>query len=55
MHDLEILLAYLKLPYIRENYESVAATAARNQWTHIHFLSELTTVQNKLKFPILVF
>jgi DNA replication protein DnaC len=49
MHDLETLLAYLKLPYIRENYESVAATAARNQWTHIHFLSELIKQEAALR------
>lgn len=49
MRDLEILLAYLKLPYIRENYESVAAAAARNQWTHIHFLSELIKQEAALR------
>lgn len=35
------LLSYLKLPYIRENHETVAKTAARKQWTHIQFLTEL--------------
>lgn len=41
MHELEKYLAYLKLPYIRENYEAAAKTAAQKQWTHVHFLTEL--------------
>ncbi len=41
MNEFEIHLAYLKLPYIRENYETAATTAAQKQWTHVHFLSEL--------------
>jgi len=48
MDDLENHLSYLKLPYIRENYESVAATAARKKWTHTHFLSELIKQESDL-------
>lgn len=43
------LLSYLKLPYIRENHEAVAKTAARKQWTHIQFLSELIQKEANLK------
>jgi len=49
MTDLENHLLHLKLPYIRENYESVAATAARKNWTHIHFLSELIKQESGLR------
>jgi len=48
MTDLKNHLSYLKLPYIRENYESVAVTAARKNWTHIHFLSELIKQESGL-------
>ncbi|ACN17492.1 IstB2 [Desulforapulum autotrophicum HRM2] len=41
MNEFEMHLAYLKLPYIRENYETAATAAAQKQWTHVHFLSEL--------------
>ncbi len=49
MHDLEKHLTYLKLPYIRENYESVAKTAALKNWTHIHYLSELIKQESGLR------
>jgi len=49
MHDLEKHLAYLKLPYIKENYESIAVTAARKEWTHTHFLSELIKQESGLR------
>jgi len=42
-------LTYLKLPYIKENYESVAKTAARKNWTHIHYLSELIKQESGLR------
>jgi DNA replication protein DnaC len=42
-------LTYLKLPYIRENYESVAKTAARKNWIHIHYLSELIKQESGLR------
>jgi len=41
MSDLIKQLSYLKLSYILENYESIAAIAARKQWSHIEFLSKL--------------
>jgi DNA replication protein DnaC len=47
--DLLKQLLYLKLPYIRENYETVAQLAARKQWTHIHYLSELINQESELR------
>jgi DNA replication protein DnaC len=41
MNDLTQQLSYLKLPYIRQHHENVAQLAARKQWTHVHYLSEL--------------
>jgi len=49
MNDLIKQLSYLKLPYIRENHEAVAQSASRNQWTHIHFLSELIMQESNLR------
>lgn len=49
MSDLEKYLAYLKLPYIREHYESTAAIAAQKQWTHVHYLSELIKQESNLR------
>ncbi len=43
------LLSYLKLPYIHENHEGVAKIAARKQWTHIHFLTELIHQEANLR------
>lgn len=34
-------LSYLKLHFIRENYESMAKQAAEKQWDHVHYLTEL--------------
>ncbi len=42
-------LIYLKLPYIRENYEEVGKVAARKQWTHVHYLSELIKQESSLR------
>ena len=42
-------LAYLKLAYIREHYQKVAAKAADKQWDHVHYLSELVTAEANLK------
>jgi len=66
MSDITTHLSYLKLPYIRENYETVAKTAARKQWDPIQYLSELIkeesnfrrdrTIQRRIrmaKFPVL--
>ena len=49
MPDLENHLTYLKLPYIRENHEPIGAMAARKQWTHIHYLSELIKQESNLR------
>lgn len=42
-------LSYLKLPFIRENYESAAKTAARKQWDHIQYLTELVEQESTLR------
>ena len=42
-------LSYLKLPFIRENYEAIAKTAARKQWDHIQYLSELIGQESNLR------
>lgn len=49
MNDITDLLSYLKLPYIREHYEPIAQVAARKQWTHVHYLSELIKEESNLK------
>lgn len=42
-------LSYLKLPFIRENYEAAAKTAARKQWDHIQYLTELVEQESTLR------
>lgn len=42
-------LSYLKLPFIRENFEAIAKTAARKKWDHIQFLSELVEQESNLR------
>lgn len=42
-------LSYLKLPYIRENYEATGKTAARKNWDHIQYLSELVEQESNLR------
>jgi DNA replication protein DnaC len=49
MNDLPTHLSYLKLPYIRENYEAMAKTAAHKQWDHIQYLSELIKQESNLR------
>ena len=49
MNKLTEQLSYLKLPYILENYESTATTAARKQWTHIQYLSEMMKQEASLR------
>lgn len=49
MNEITDLLSYLKLPYIREHYEPIAQIAARKQWTHVHYLSELIKEEADLK------
>jgi len=49
MDDLTKHLTYLKLPYIRENHELVGQLAARKQWLHVHYLSELIKEEANLR------
>ncbi|NOX35076.1 MAG: ATP-binding protein [Deltaproteobacteria bacterium] len=49
MNDIATHLSYLKLPYIRENYEAIGKTAARKQWDHIQYLSELIRQESNFR------
>jgi len=49
MSDLGEHLSYLKLPYIRENYEALGKMAAHKQWNHIQYLSELIKQESNLR------
>jgi DNA replication protein DnaC len=49
MKDIMDYLSYLKLPFIRENFETIAKTAARKKWDHIQFLSELVEQESNLR------
>lgn len=49
MTDIKDHLSYLKLPFIRENYEATAKTAARKQWDHIQYLSEMVKQESNLR------
>jgi DNA replication protein DnaC len=42
---LEQQFNYLKLCFFRDNYDSVAKQAAHKQWTHVHYLAELTNAE----------
>ena len=42
-------LSYLKLPFIRDNYEATGKTAARKQWDHIQYLTELVEQESNLR------
>jgi len=46
---LDELLSYLKLPYMHENYESLAKQAAQKQWTYVNYLIELATAETNLR------
>ena len=46
---LEEKLSYLKLSFMRENYESLAQKAAQKQWTHVNYLTELATAEANLR------
>lgn len=48
-NDFKKDLTYLKLPYIRENYETDGKLAAHKQWTHVHYLSELIKQESSLR------
>jgi DNA replication protein DnaC len=43
--ELDQQLKYLKLRFIRENYEPIAKQAAEKQWTHVQYLTELILAQ----------
>ncbi len=47
--ELDKNLGYLKLVYMRENYESLAKNAIQKQWTHVNYLTELVTAEANLK------
>lgn len=49
MKDIIDHLSYLKLPFIRENFEAIAKTAARKKWDHIQYLSELVEQESNLR------
>lgn len=49
MKDITDHLSYLRLPYIRENYQAVSKVAARKQWDHIQYLFELVDQECKLR------
>ncbi len=42
-------LSYLKLPYMRENYESLAKQAAQKQWAYVNYLTELASAEANLR------
>ena len=48
-NGLDEKLNYLKLSYMRENYESLAKKAVQKQWTHVNYLTELTTAEANQK------
>ena len=48
-NGLDEKLSYLKLSYMRENYESLAKKAAQKQWTHVNYLTELATAEANLR------
>jgi len=48
-HELTENLIYLKLPWIRENYESLASDAARKKCSHVEFLCRLIEGETQLR------
>ena len=40
---------YLKLPWVRENYEELAAQAAHKKWSHVEFLAHLVEGETHLR------
>ncbi len=42
-------LLYLKLPWIRENYEELATQAAQKEWNHVEFLAHLVEGETHLR------
>jgi DNA replication protein DnaC len=43
-------LEYLKLQYMKQHYESIAATAAQKGWSHVHYLAEMAKAESLLRF-----
>ena len=48
-NGLDEKLCYLKLAYMRENYEPLAKRAAQKKWTHVNYLTELATAEANLR------
>ena len=46
---IEELLNYLKLCYMRQNYQSVANRAAQKQWSHVDYLTQLADAEANLR------
>jgi len=42
-------LVYLKLPWVRENYEELASEAAQKTWSHVEFLAHLVEGESHLR------
>lgn len=42
-------LVYLKLPWVRENYEELATQATQKQWSHVEFLAHLIEGESHLR------
>jgi DNA replication protein DnaC len=49
MRTLDEQFAYLKLVYMRDNYDPVAKVAAAKHWTHVDYLSELVKAEVDLR------
>jgi DNA replication protein DnaC len=49
MRNIAEHLTYLKLPFIRNNYETISKTAALKKWDHIQYLSELVEQESNLR------
>ena len=47
--SLDELLKYLKLHFIRENYEELAKQAVKKQWPHVNYLTELVIAEANLR------
>ncbi len=48
LDPLESHLNYLKLPFLKQNYTDVAKQAAKEQWSHMKFLT--TLVEGEAEF-----
>lgn len=42
-------LVYLKLPWVRENFEELATQAAQKNWSHVQFLAHLIEGESNLR------